>query len=228
MKLKDLFLDLLFPKFCLGCGQEGEWLCAKCLAKVVAVQTQVCPTCGRISAKGKYCVKCRQASGLKGIIISGYYEEGPLKEIIHNFKYNHIMAMAELLSFLMAQALKNNLPGRDCLLTAVPMHFLRKSQRGYNQAEVLAQNVANRLHLPTDFYLLKKSHSTLPQVKTSGKKRRENVKNSFQIRPEVSLAGRRLILVDDVTTTGATLKECACLLKKAGAKEVWGLVAAKG
>jgi len=228
-RTKDFVLDLIFPQFCLLCGQEmGAWLCPGCLGKILPIQTQVCPACGRISQKGRFCRPCR-IPALSGMVVAGYYEEGPMKEIIHNFKYNSLIKLGELLGEMMARSWRENFPmDKDFLITAVPLHFLRQAKRGYNQSEVLAENIASRLNLEKNFKILRKFRSTAPQVKTSGKERLKNIKSSFKINQKINICGRRLILVDDVATTGATLQECARLLKKAGAKEVWGLVIARG
>lgn len=250
--------------------------------------SQTCPKCNRLSENGQYCKKDAIPFGAKGIIVSAYYEEGPVKEIIHNFKYNHILELKEVSSDLMVEALKNNLPDKkNIVITAVPMHFLKKAQRGYNQSEILAEEVGFRLggafkvpasisparksglsarlarslrsHLPArlrdllwktpappfleekqscpktknieiNFNILQKFRKTKSQVKFSGKKRRENLKNCFKISPKnnIDLVGRIIILVDDVTTTGTTINECAKVLREAGAKRVWGLVVARG
>ncbi len=239
-EVKNFFLELIFPKFCLGCQKEGEWLCSECGSEILPVVTQVCPLCGRISKSGEYCPKDKYLKlkrskkkiprPLSGIIVSAYYEEGPIKEVIHNFKYNHILELKDNLGDLMAKALKDNLIdiGKNIIISAVPLHFLRRAQRGYNQSELLASYVADRLKMTKNFKIIKKIRKTKPQVKFSGKKRRENLKNCYKIINKNAVRGKTIILVDDVTTTGTTLNECAKVLKEAGAKKVWGLVIAKG
>ncbi|MBM2820617.1 MAG: ComFC, amidophosphoribosyltransferase [Candidatus Berkelbacteria bacterium] len=145
--IKNFVLDLIFPKFCLGCQKEGTWVCPKCAQEILLVKSQVCPDCGRISKFGKYCLKHQKPHGLTGVLVAAYYEEGPLKELIHNFKYNHILEVGDFLGELLVEALSNNLTtGQDMIITAVPLNFWRQSQRGYNQSEVLAKYVANRLN----------------------------------------------------------------------------------
>ena len=205
------------------------WLCSKCRDEILPVKTQVCPSCGRISEYGKYCLEDAKPHGLGGIIVSCYYGEGPIKELIHNFKYNNVTELGEILAKMMAKALKDNIAGigKDIILTAVPLHFLRRAQRGYNQSEILTELVGKNLGLKK-LQLLKKIRRTKPQVKKSGKKRKENLKNCFKISKNIDIRGRTIILADDVTTTGTTLNECAKVLREAGAKRVWGLVVAKG
>lgn len=243
---KNFFLDLLFPKFCLGCGEGENWLCRECQQKVVLVKTQVCPDCERINRGGEYCPRCRfdevkiKVSGqkkpkkikrrkpLQGIIVASYFEEGPIRELVHNFKYNHILEAGEILADLMALSISENLVlDERYVVTSAPLHWIRYARRGYNQAEALGQNVAQKLGLP--FYpLLIKKRGTKRQVDLKGKERRENLKNAFALRVKNSLRGKTIIIIDDIATTGATLQECAKVLKSAGAKQVWGLVAARG
>ena len=230
LEIWNFLLDLVFPKFCIDCGREGDWLCQGCQKEILPVKTQVCPGCGIISQNGKYCRKHRKPHGLSGIVVAAYYEEGPIKELIHNFKYNHILELKEILGGLLVKVLKDNfdvMKGK-VIITAVPLHYLRKSQRGFNQSELLAGAVADKLKLQKNFNILKKIRYTKPQVKFSGKIRRKNLQNSFEFNKKFNILGRTIILVDDVTTTGTTLNECAKVLREAGARKVWGLVVAKG
>lgn len=228
----EFVLDLVFPKFCVGCGKEGDWICSKCRGEVIKVATQVCPDCVRVSQTGRYCPRCQKKNRhkLSGIIVAAYYEEGPVKEAIHNLKYNNVLELADFLGHLMAEALRGNIEniGGDIVLTGVPLHCLRRAQRGYNQAEVLVDLVAKDLKLRKNFKIIKKIRKTKSQVSFSGKKRRENLKDSFKIIDKNAVKNRTIIIVDDVTTTGTTFEECAKLLRAAGAKRVWGLAAARG
>lgn len=225
---KKYLLDVIFPKFCLGCGHEGFWLCSTCQEKIVFIKTQVCPTCGRISNSGKFCRKCPAPKGLCGIIVSCYFKEGPIKELVHNFKYNHILELKDLLGQVMASVLQENLVfKKDFLMTGVPLFWLREKSRGYNQSALLAQTVAQNLGLNYQKLLIK-TKSTKRQVDLRGQGRRENLKKVFKLDPKININGKTIILVDDIATTGTTLSECARVLKEGGAKKIWGLVIARG
>lgn len=224
--LKKNLLDLIFPCFCVGCGKEGSWLCPNCLEEIIFVVSPTCPQCGRLSENGSYCSKCQKNKSLEGIIVSAYYEEGPLKEAIHNFKYNSVKELSPFLANFLIKALETYQIEDIDLITWVPLYHKRQAQRGYNQAEILAREIAQRLDLKTGS-LLKKIKKTKIQVKLKGPERRKNLIGAFKVN-NISLKSKRIILVDDITTTGTTLNECAKVLKKAGAKEVWGLVLAKG
>lgn len=234
--MKGFVLDLVFPKFCVLCSKEGEWVCRECRKQVVPVVMQVCPKCGKISESGKYCEKCRKGKALSGIICSSYFEEGPVREMIHHFKYNGVIELGENLGKLMVGSFRQNL---SCLsdqgnlsLTFVPLHKSRLQKRGYNQSEILATYVGKKLNIKLE-HLLVKTKSTKRQVELKGKQRRKNLEGVFKLKSQNlsvlrDLSNLTVILVDDVTTTGSTLEECARVLKSAGVKEVWGLVVCRG
>ena len=225
-KVKTWFLDLVFPKFCVGCKKEGSWLCKSCSQDIVSVVSQVCPQCGRLNLQGKYCSRCQKGKFLKGIIAALYYKEGPTKEIIHNIKYNSVTELAPILGKAMAKALKINLAKKDILITFAPLHPRRLAQRGFNQAELLAEVIAKESKLKLANLLLKKKN-TKQQVELKGGKRRKNLAGVFTFK-KCNIRGKTIIIVDDVTTTGATLNECAKVFKEKGAKVIWGLVVARG
>jgi len=218
--------DLFFPKFCVGCQIEGTWLCDECFQKIVFVSSQVCPQCGRLSLQGRYCTSCRKGKSIRGIICAAHYNGGPTKELIHNLKYNSVTEIVLILGKVMAKALQKNVPKKDILITFAPLHRRRLAQRGFNQAELLAKNISKTNKIPMK-NLLEKKKNTKRQVELKGRERRKNLEGVFAFK-DGDLKGKTIIIVDDVTTTGATLNECAKVLKKAGAKEVWGLVVARG
>lgn len=256
-KIKNSVLDLLFPKYCVDCGFEGEVLCANCAQKIIPVVLQVCPECHKLNEIGEYHKKCSKQKALKGIICAAYFEEGPIREMIHNFKYNGVTALGETLSDLMVIALarnsqisissfqsnsneqmfknfqiENSLKTENCkiknyVLTYVPLHWRRQAQRGYNQAEILARSIGEKLDIDV-VSLLVKHKATKRQAELTGSNRRKNLSGVFSTKTGIAIKNKRIIIVDDVTTTGSTLDECAAALKSAGAKEVWGLVVARG
>jgi len=260
-QIKEILLNLFFPCFCVGCGKEcspaGGFLCQKCQQTIVPVVSQVCPECGKLSENGKYHQKCSKDKAIKGVICAAYFEEGPVREMIHNLKYNSVTELAEPLGKLMAEVLRDNfklqilnfksnsndknfniknslkIENLKLLITWVPLHWRRQAQRGYNQSELLARGIGERIGLEVKNILVKKK-STKRQAELSGEKRRKNLKSVFQLKNGVDLSNlgnlRNLvfIIVDDVCATGSTLNECGRVLKRAGAKEVWGLVVCRG
>ena len=162
-----------------------------------------------------------------------------MREMIHAFKYHSIEALkkplAELVIAYIQKELFTNQPIvyrlKDCVLVPVPLTLRRKINRGFNQSELLALEIAKYLDAPV-MNLLKRKKFTDPQAEISGwQKRKENISGAFTLSPSYPHRYRsikRVILVDDVATSGATLEEAARILKQAGVKEIYGLVIAKG
>lgn len=242
MIVKDFLLDIFFPKRCVQCGKFGNYVCFDCAGKIERVKTPTCPECGRITVYGQYCPPCKRKinTELAGLIIAARYDRGPIKEMIHGFKYQGLTELGPMLGELIVERLKDRLPvkgtvpsrglspGRhDLLITPVPLHKKKQSQRGFNQAELIAKYVSRKLEIPGEL-VLERTRETDSQVKLSGEKRRQNLVGAFKInKPDLAI-GRTILLVDDVTTTGSTLNECAKVLKTAGAKAVWGVAIARG
>lgn len=228
-------LDLIFPRYCLGCNREADlnsnlqnsWFCKTCLSKIVKVRSQVCPQCHHLSLQGTYCPRCKKDKALKGIICTTYYEEGALKELVHNLKYNGVTELVPLLGQMMIESLQDNLKYENYILTFTPLHFMRQATRGYNQAQLLAEYIGQSLGIEVQNILVK-TRATKRQVELQGSSRRKNLSGVFRLKTNVDIAKKKIIIVDDITTTGSTLNECAKVLKSAGAKEVWGLVIARG
>ena len=145
------------------------------------------------------------------------------QKLIHAFKYQAKTSLGKRLGRILAEKLREDgiLPGFDCLIP-VPLHPARKRERGFNQSELLADELSEVTHLPELKQLLKRIRNTKDQTKLTPEQRIENVKGAFALIDYDRIEGKKVILVDDVMTTGATLKECAKVLTKAGAKRVMG------
>jgi ComF family protein len=157
--------------------------------------------------------------------------------MIHEFKYNGIVELSEMLAELMVERLKSKLPAGGIVVVPVPLHKKRQGLRGFNQSELLARYVSKRLNLPGGTALAR-TRNTDPQVGKSGMYRKTNLKGAFEVLDPELVSNKTVLLIDDVATTGSTLNECAKILKssglpaealaKAGAKAVWGVVVARG
>jgi ComF family protein len=212
----DFILDLLFPKKCVGCGKEGIWFCSDCITRISCQELPYT----RLSS-----------SNLDGLIAVAHFKD-PLKEAIHALKYDGVKELAEPLSNLLVQHLKDErlrfVRQMEPLLIPIPLHKSKEIERGFNQSALLSEKLGQKLNLKTEKNFLVKTKKTPAQVKLKGKERRENVKNVFSfVGDKKKIKGKTILLVDDVMTTGSTLNECAKVLKRAGAKKVWGLVLAK-
>lgn len=234
---KIALLDALFPIFCLSCQKEGEWLCANCLAEMKILDFQVCPACEKnITDKGFLCPVCREArkSRLDGLIAAVSYEDPALKKLVHNFKYRFVSDISRLLGKLILKALvRNDFPLPDLILP-VPLHPRRLRWRGFNQSLLIARYISGELaplmaiEIPD---ILERQKYNQPQMNVKNyKERLKNVKNIFALKRDANpdlIKNKNILLIDDIATTGATLEECAKVLKSAGAKKVFAAVAAR-
>lgn len=238
--IKIFLLDLIFPRHCLGCQSElnhktVSLVCEACFDKIVLIPALSCHVCGKRSPK--VCRPCRKKTSLKGIICAGYYGDPILKKMIWTFKYQSVESLKIPLADLIAKYLrKENAAGflfKDAVLTPVPLSRRRKTERGFNQSELLALQISKFLNLPA-VNLLKRQKFSVPQADISDwQKRKANISGAFISTSDVHIIDigcryKKVILVDDVTTSGATLEECAAVLKKAGIKEIYGITVARG
>jgi len=206
--------DLIFPVFCISCGLEGKIICSKCLKKITAQPQIFYP-----------------AGFLDGAVALGNYQEKILQTAITEYKYNFnqeifvifqkIIADWQLEGSGFGQGFKN----QSWLIIPVPLHKDRFWERGFNQAEELAKLVTAKLGLKINIQLLKRIKKTKRQVGLGRSERQENLKGAFEV--VGWLRGANVILIDDVFTTGATLQECAKVLKQAGASGVWAITVAR-
>jgi len=178
------------------------------------------------------CVGCRDHEPVfdRALSFSGY--EGALRGLIHLLKYENVTPSARFLGQYVAAAISELLAGRGDtvpLLVSVPLHKGRKQTRGFNQAELIARSAAKhldgRVEIAPD--VLVRHRETISQVGLSREERIENMRDAFRVVDRKRVAGRTVILVDDVMTTGTTLSECARVLKQAGAERVWAATAAR-
>ena len=228
-------LDLVFPPKCVGCGRPGSLLCDPCLQAAPRVQPPFCKKCGkplalstedRVPHTGSLCSFCREAHLFISGIRSPYVFEGAVRKSIHSFKYRGMSSLSPTLGHLLAEYLSSHRLPVD-VVVPVPLHPRRRKERGYDQAELLAGQLASELSLPLGKGWLARSRPTLPQVDTSNAAQRwQNVHGAFAAAAAVD-PGRSVLLVDDVCTTGATLEACTRALRQAGTSVVWGLTLAR-
>lgn len=245
-KCYTFILDIIFPIYCLGCGEEGEWICPVCSEKIKLLEKQACPVCGVESRTGARCFNCRAKTELDGVIAATAFfgkerQETLAKKAIHIFKYRFVKDLAGPLSEIMIRQLKKReivkvekviIFGPDIndkIIIPVPLHLKRYRWRGFNQAELLADNIALYFKLPVEKSILLRQKNNIPQAEVKDRKDRiENIKNAFICADSEKVKDKIIIIVDDVATTSATLGECAKALKNSGAREVWGVVVARG
>lgn len=225
-KLKGIALDLLFPRWCVGCGREGDFICSACLKSRVGITPPLCPRCGRPQLNAVLCPVCVGWPAAIDGIRAPFKFDGVVRQAIHELKYNNLRAIAPLLGQWLADYLKAN-PLPVEVLVPVPLHRKRLRERGYNQSRLLAGELARLTGLPLVDDCLVRERYTTPQARTPNvDERRNNVAEAFACRDR-RLEGKPVLLIDDVATSGATLDACARALKESGVSSVWGLVLAK-
>lgn len=219
--------DFLFPVFCAECGREGEWWCERCLNRQKFVIVKTCPVCGAPN-DGRVCLDCRRDSFLDGALsFIEYGENTTVAKLLHDFKYCHARDVASVWKNIFQFYPDKQIFSIANCLVPVPLFKKRERERGYNQAEILADLIAESGHNMTLYKnnALKRVRETKQQAKLTKGERKDNVSGAF-IFTGAGLP-EKVALVDDVLTSGATLNECARVLKENGAKEVWAITLAR-
>jgi ComF family protein len=238
--LKRLFkglADLVFPPRCITCGSllTGEGIhpfCLSCTSRIHFIQSPLCTCCGMPFSAGEgrdhLCGDCVTAEQhFKTARAVGKYE-AVLLEAIHRFKYQGRVHVGEELGRYMAGCDYASFRIDDhTMLVPVPLHRKRLRERGFNQSVILAREVARRHSMPMNFNVLRRSVWTEPQVGLGKDARGANVRGAFEVKDREKIKGEKILLVDDVYTTGSTVRECARVLKAGGAAEVGVLTLAR-
>jgi len=232
--LKKLFLDAILPQFCLGCKREGEILCEDCLSTVDVFDFIYCPFCQkpkRMLSPGK--CKTHGSSALNGLFSAASYKDNLVRQAIRKFKYEPFLkTLAKSLAFLIISHIlksgnENFFKQPNILFVPAPLSGFRNRWRGYNQSEELAKILAGFFNVPIESGVLVKTKNTPAQTELKFSERQKNVKAVFLIKNPEKIKNKKIFLIDDVFTTGATMEECSRVLKAAGAASVWGVVAAR-
>ncbi|MBI4991014.1 ComF family protein [Candidatus Gottesmanbacteria bacterium] len=241
-------LDFLFPRRCVGCGKIGNYFCKQCRSKIESITHPVCPVCGGPAIDGATHPRCQTRYSLDGLT-SFFRYDGAIRKAVKAIKYRFVSDLAkEFISLIPNSRLSgihdavfvhpsqtasgqlsiNNY--QSAILIPIPLHPSRLRFRGFNQAEVLGRLLAKRLNIPMKIGVLKRIRKTIPQVEMKDRKKRlKNMEDVFAAFPNILISQYlNILLFDDVFTTGATLRAAANVLKRAGAKKVWGVVMAHG
>ncbi|MBE9551184.1 MAG: ComF family protein [Proteobacteria bacterium] len=246
------FLDAVFPPSCVVCGRyyrfdpadkggnlstfhqvAAPFICGSCRSEIVRIDSPVCIQCGLpfISRQGEdhLCGDCIKTKKHFRTARAQAVYDGALVKAIHIFKYGKKTRLAEPLGLLVCETFFRFWDRESIdLIIPVPLHIQRLRQRGFNQAALLCSRWADRNGITYDARVLKRQKKTLPQTTLTKKERRKNIRGAFALRFPQRVKGKRILLVDDVYTTGSTVNECARVLKrgKASAVDVLTLVRA--
>ncbi len=231
--------DTLFPMVCARCGQEGSWLCDKCDTVVMLEAPLCCPTCRRENYSGVRDAAC--VGALDGIVSLFKYSHGEaLSKLIGYFKYDFALetvAVFEKCILRFLEQTPRNYPffsGSDWVIIPIALHARRERERGFNQAAVVAEILYNHLaqwpnlDISYEPKLLMRTAYTQQQALLDKADRERNMAQVFTVRKNIDLSEKKVLLVDDVYTTGATMQAAAEVLKKQGASMVWGFTLGQG
>jgi competence protein ComFC len=218
-KVWKSFLDVIWPLRCINCGRSGSYLCPDCFS---LIEINVC----------QYQLR-RETGLLDGLYSAAPYKNRIVQKAISLCKYSCVKELSLTLSLLIISHFQIiNKQARDFsgfILCPVPLHKARHKKRGFNQSEEMAKYLSLYLNVPINNFLIR-IKNTPPQTTLGREDREINVSGAFNVSPvfKEKIRGAKILLIDDVFTTGATLEECAKVLKEKGAREVWGAVAAQG
>ena len=222
-------LDVILPPICHICrsfipNAGTIHICPACREKLPLVSSPLCPICGIpfTGAGGDHrCGACLTNPPHFDTARAAFLYEGPIRDLIHSFKYNQRTHLRHPLAFLTLETAREVVTDlAPQLIVPVPLHRSRIRQRGFNQAVLLGRTLSLQLNLPLLPGTLIRTRSTEPQINLSATERRVNVKGAFTVNKPDQIAGKRILLLDDVMTTGSTMNECARELKNAGAAMV--------
>ena len=224
MNFLQTFIGLFFPKICLNCEKRLEkndqFLCSNCLESLNFLE-DICPVCGAPKTGGK-CWVCKTNNFHFEKARSLFMFNKIVQKLIHEFKYNEMTRIAKFFGEYSQEYLNKYQPFDHIdYIAPVPLHTVRKRDRGFNQAEFLTKEISKNMgwqHVPT---LIKRKRFTETQTKLKKAKRKDNVSNAFSVNPKINIKGRNILLIDDVFTTGATTNSIAEVLKEKQANKVF-------
>ncbi|MFW6133948.1 MAG: ComF family protein [Elusimicrobiota bacterium] len=231
--MKKYLLNLLFPVSCIICDnfelKSSRGLCKLCHEKLDSelINSRSCKYCGRpLQANEELCFMCKdKISSADGFFTAGYYE-GILKQVIKHFKYKRKIFLKHIAGEILIRLYMDACVEEIDAIIPVSLSKKRKKFRGYNQSELLAGYLSKKTGIKLKKNVLKRKKETQPQVKLDREKRFSNLKEAFVCSDWVK--GKNILLVDDVSTTGATIQNSSIALKSAGADKVFVLILAHG
>jgi ComF family protein len=222
--------EYLFPLFCLTCQKEGVWLCDNCIAsQLKTVGVFSCPVCHKVTAQGQCCLDCRDKSNITShIAIMPYQEHALIAQLLHTLKYQFAESILPVFDHCVQEFVQKNSAWFSGIgmIIPIPLHRRRFAERGFNQAEKLAELLVKHTGILLSTTAVSRCRTTKQQATLGKSEREDNVHEAFFAND--SLAGKTVLLVDDVFTTGSTMQSCAAAVRARGAAEVRGWTVARG
>jgi len=219
-------MDLLYPPLCGGCEKAGIRWCEDCKKTISFISEPKCEICGLPQASEGICVSCKENKPSYNILRSwAVFEEGPIRDALHGMKYRQDLGLGDSLLAEMLEYI-DQLNWDIDIVVPVPLGKKRFRERGYNQVGLIARPLALAKKWEYAPRSLKRVKETISQVGLGADEREKNVRSAF-LANEKKVAGKRVLVIDDVSTTGATLNSCAEALVKGDAAEVYALSLAR-
>lgn len=226
MNIIEEIVSLVFPRRCPVCDEvlmAGKYICEDCRKKLYFIKEPVCKKCGKTleQEQQEYCSDCvrKKHFFVQGKAVFAYQKE--MKKSMYRFKYSNKREYADFYAAEAAKLYSGWVKHREIeVIVPIPMYFWKKRRRGYNQAEVFARRLGKQLHIPVTGKIVKRIRNTRPQKELNDVERKENLKKAFKIAPDI-VKYRKILLVDDIYTTGSTMDAVAEVLLEAGVKEVY-------
>lgn len=224
----NVILNILFPKRCVACGRFGRYICAYCESLIIPA-SYICPVCEGISKDGSTHIHCKSSYSLDGLVSACIYK-GVIKKAIHRYKYQpYLEGLTPYFTQYLLKSIKGNrklstfLQKRP-IFTSVPLHWYKKTLRGFNQAEQVGREFAGRINCEYK-ELIVRTKLTKPQSELTKEDRMKNIDKAFWLKNRK--LPRNIVVIDDVWTTGITIKQIAKLLKQNRADCVWTVTIAR-
>ncbi len=226
--MKTSWLDLFFPHRCVGCAQLMEdtevLFCLHCREGTYPISSPICPVCGDplgvASPRDSWCGDCLKSRPPFRLSRSLFLYGGGVRDAVHRLKYRKGENVAPALAAAMKKFLLKGGMGSFDVIVPIPLHPRRLRERRFNPSQLLARGISKGLGIPCESHFLQRIRATLPQVELPRRQRLQNVKGAFKVVKKGSFSRKRILLIDDVWTTGATSEACARALRQGGATSV--------
>ena len=226
MKIKEILTGVLFPPHCPLCDElipVGETACAACRKKVQYIKEPSCKKCGKPleNPRQEYCTDCGRKKHQFDQGKAVFVYQGQIRQSMYRFKYGNKREYAEFYANAAVEKYGvwlNKIKAE--VLIPIPMYSRKKRLRGYNQAEVFARALGRKTGILVDEHLVRRVRNTIPQKELNESQRRSNLKNAFQLTADI-VKYKRVVLVDDIYTTGSTIDEVSKVLKESGVKNIY-------
>ena len=232
--LSSRLIGFVFPPQCVICERLHDnpdyFICSHCRQSLLKYDSPFCPECNqKLDFGEEHCLICRTRSPISKVVAVGDFND-ILRPLIHAYKYHGVVPIGDFLGDLLTEQFREfDLAEKYDLIIPIPLHHSRERMRGFNQSRIIAHCLAENLGLECDSNSLKRIKKTRTQTGLNRQQRIDNIRDAFALNADITFEGLNIILVDDVTTTGATAIESAKILKQAGAGNITlGVIASAG